>query len=185
MSGVRFSVITFPKLERDREIVAICEQFAPENSLLEPYIPLVPAWTPQQPADLITTVNSISAIRRHLSAFAITCGNWQQSGELLTGELIQGKEEVKNLARTLLGAEPLLLSATARTAIDEYKLIVCRLSEKNNWQPALDALRQSGTTLGVIDAVFLVRLLPDGTTQKVARFPFGVGSVDLYEKLPD
>ncbi len=185
MSGVRLSIISLPKLDREREILAVCEQFAPESIPPEPYIPLIPAWIAGEPGDLVAAVNSISTLKRQLQPVAITCDNWQRSGELLSGEIIQGKQELSQLRRTILGAQPLQILSTADTSPDESRLIVCRISEERNWQPALNALRQIGTSLGVIDALLLARFLPDGSWQKVAFFPFGVGSVELYEKLPE
>ncbi len=176
-----FTIVLFPKLELSTEFQQLRERFAPNIDQPEPYIQLVLPWVPADLGEILSVIDFISHTRRNLHPLAITVEKWQRAGETIIGEITRGQEAILALRRSLTGVEPspLLLSE------EELKshLILFRVADPNALDPALTEANRMGKTLGVIDSLYLIRTLPDGMGQRVARFPFGVGRVDYYEQL--
>lgn len=181
MRAVQFSIVSFPKLQQDKELLRLRERFAPGIFQLEPHIPVVLPWVPVALGDVVTMVNCLSETRRKLHPIAIACENWHRQGELLLGDVTQGQEAVLELRKSITGVEPVSLIKDDESR-DLY-LVVCRVLEEDKWNFLLKEMQTVGRSLGVVDSVVLLRTLPDGSWQRVANFPFGVGRVDFYEQL--
>lgn len=181
MKPAQFSVIAFPKLSREPEILELREKFAPEISQIEPHIPIVSPWTPAELGEVLSAIDSISRTRRKLSPIAIAGEVWHRQDELLLLAITEGAEALVQLSRNITGVEPLPL--LPETKEPKVNLIVCRIPKGKDWETVLKEARKIGRTLGVIDGLMLIRHLPDRSYQQVAKFPFGVGRVDFYERL--
>ncbi len=181
MRVAQFSVVAFPKLSQERELLLLRERFAPDVSQLEPYITIVSPWVPVELGEIFGVVESISQTRRKLHPLAISCEGWQRLGEILVGEVTQGADELLRLRQSITGTETAsLINETTGSGV---YLVVCRVINPGDWDTVLKEAGKIGRSLGVIDGVVLIRTLPDGTWQRVADFPFGVGRVDFYERL--
>lgn len=181
MKSVQFSVVAFPKLEREVDFLHLRERFAPQVAQLEPHIQIVLPWVPAELGELTAVIESISQTRRNLHPLAIAVEKWQESGEFLISEICQGQDELISLRKKIVGAEtPVLITTDTGTA--PY-LTLFRITEKKEREQAMIEANRIGRTLGVVDALTLIRTLPDGMWQRVAKFPFGIGRVDFYEHL--
>ncbi|MCL6465410.1 MAG: hypothetical protein K6T77_01490 [candidate division WOR-3 bacterium] len=180
MRAVQFSVVSFPKLQQDKELLRLRERFAPGVFQLEPYIPVVLPWVPVELGDVVAVVNCLSETRRKLHPIAIVCDNWHRKGELLLGDVTEGQEAVLNLRKGITGVEPVPL---IKDDDKNVYLVVCQVPDEDKWGALLKEAQNVGRSLGVLDSVVLIRTMPDGSWQRVANFPFGVGRVDFYEQL--
>lgn len=178
MRAVQFSVVSFPKLQQDKELLGLRERFLPNVLPLEPHIPVVPSWVPVEPGEMVSVVNTLSNTRRKLHPIAVACENWQRQGELLVAEVTEGQEAVRNLRKSISRVEPVQLIQE-----EGVYLVVCRVPNEEKWGQILSEAERIGRSLGMVDSVVLLRILPDGSHQRVAHFPFGVGRVDFYEQL--
>ena len=64
----------------------------------------------------------------------------------------------------------------------EPRLVVGSVSDPEERARALAEANRIGRTLGIIDAVALVRINPDGGLKLVANYPFGIGRVDYFDR---
>ncbi|MEO0070779.1 MAG: hypothetical protein ABIK39_01655 [candidate division WOR-3 bacterium] len=181
MKSAQLSVIAFPKLSKEKEILELREKFVPEISQIEPHIPIVSPWTPAELGEVLSVIDSISRTRKKLSPIAIAGEGWRRQDELLILEITEGAEALVQLSRNITGAEP--LSLLPETKEEKVNLIVCRIPKGKDWGTVLKEAKKIGRTVGVIDSMMLIRHLPDRSYQRVAKFPFGVGRVDFYERL--
>jgi len=180
MKSVQFSVVVFPKLEREADFLQLRERFATQIAQPEPHILIVLPWVPAELGEVMAVIEFISQIRRNLHPLAIAAENWQESGEMLIGQITQGEEELLTLRKSIIGAETAPLDTDFGSALH---LILFRVPERRARAKVVAEANRIGRTLAVIDALLLIRTLPDGLWHRVARFPFGVGRVDFYEQL--
>lgn len=179
MKSAQFSVVAFPKLEREVDFLRLRERFARQIAQPEPHIILVLPWVPAELGEVMAVIEFISQIRRNLHPLAIAAENWQESGELLIGQITQGQDGLMSLRKGIIGTEPVpLLRASFHPA--PYLTLFLVPGKREREQAVVEANR-IGRTLAVIDALMLIRTQPDGLWQQVAKFPFGVGRVDFYE----
>ena len=181
MKSVQFSVVAFPKLEREVDFLRLRERFAPQVAQLEPHIQMVSPWVPAELGEIMAVIEFISQARRALHPLAIAAENWQESGELLIGEITYGQDELTSLRKQIVGPEPssLLIPDSGPAPC----LTLFRIAGKKEREQAVAEANRIGRTLAVVDALVLIRTLPDGMWQRVAKFPFGIGRVDFYEHL--
>ncbi|MEO0068103.1 MAG: hypothetical protein ABIK23_03100 [candidate division WOR-3 bacterium] len=181
VKAVQFSVVAFPKLEREVDFLRLRERFAPQAAQLEPHIQMVQPWVPAELGEVMAVIEFISQARRALHPLAIAAENWQESGEFLIGEITKGQDELISLRKNILGAEPASLLIPELGGAPHLTLF--RITGKNERAQAIVEANRIGRTLGVVDALILIRTLPDGMWQMVAKFPFGIARVDFYERL--
>ncbi len=184
MSELQFSLVAFPKLERETEFRRLRERFAPEVFQLDSYVPIFSSFLPGELGEINTIIEVISQTRQKLSPIAIVCENWEESGGVLIGSITQGQKELTELRQQILGTQPIPLLEYPENKGGEFFVVLCRLSNPQTRNQALLEAQRIGRSLGVIDAVVLIRKPPEGQWQRVARFPFGFGRVDFYEPRP-
>ncbi len=174
-------MIATPKLEREFDFLQLRERYASAILQLDPHIritnPLIPAGLDEVRA----VIEFISQTRKKLHPLAIAAENWQEVGDLIIAPIVKGTPELLSIRQTLQGSEPVPLLKTIPDPA--LSLILLRVPDDHKRALAVAEANRIGKTLGVIDSLTLIRTLPDGSWQRLARFPFGIGSVDLYESL--
>jgi hypothetical protein len=181
VSSVNFCIIATPKLEREAELLQLREHYAPSVIQLEPHTRITGSWVPVELGEVMAVIEFISKLRKNLHPLAITVENWQEAGELVIGQITQGREELLAIRQSITGTEPLPLLKTETDSLPA--LILLRIPDARERTLAVADANRIGRTLGVIDSLILIRTLPDRSWHRVARFPFGVGRVDFYERL--
>jgi hypothetical protein len=181
VSSINFSIIAIPKLERESDFLQLRERYAPSVIQLDPHTRITSPWVPAELGEIMKVIEFISQARKKLHPLAITAENWQESGEFVIGPITQGGKELLAIRQSITGAEPLPLLKTEADSMPA--LILLRVPESSKRTLAVIEANRIGKTLGVIDSLILIRTMPDGTWQRVARFPFGIGRVDFYERL--
>jgi hypothetical protein len=105
-----------------------------------------------------------------------------ERGDALFFELEQGRDELVELHRVLLGAEP--LSLLQGTPVYEPLIWLGRVPEPRQRAYAIADANRIGRSLGVIDSLAMLRIEPDEEHRLIATFPFGIGRVDFYDRFP-
>ncbi|MGQ9679088.1 MAG: hypothetical protein ACUVUD_07415, partial [bacterium] len=127
MRAVQFSIVSFPKLQQDKELLFLRERFFPDLVQPEPYILVVSPWVPVEHKEVVTVVNNISETKRKLSPIAVSCEKWQRQGEFLVAEVTDGQEAVRELRKRISGFEPAQLIEEVAA---NFYLIGCRVPDE-------------------------------------------------------
>jgi len=176
----QFSVVVLPKLDNEPEIQRLRAKYDPWYEHISPYIPVVLPFTPATLDDIQHVGDYISDARRRLHPLAVSFHDCREGGDRLYFVLETGRDELIELHRNLRGSEAGLL---VRDAGYEPRLVIGRVPDPQERAAVRAEANRIGRTLGVIDAVVMVRVDPDGELKLVANYPFGVGRVDYFEKL--
>ncbi|MCX7732699.1 MAG: hypothetical protein N2248_06010 [candidate division WOR-3 bacterium] len=181
MNSGNFVVIATPKLDRESDFLQLRERYASAILQPDPHIRITNPWIPADLGEVMAVIEFISQTRKKLHPLAITAENWQEAGEFIIAPIVNGASELLLIRQTILGSEPApLLKTTPEPA---FSLILLRVPDDHKRALAVTEANRIGKTLGVIDALTLIRTFPDGSWQRLARFPFGIGRVDFYERL--
>lgn len=176
----QFSVVVLPKLDNEEDIQRLRAKYDPWYRQISPYIPVVLPFTPATLEEVQHVGDYIGDARRRLHPLAVSLHECRESGDRLYFAVETGREELLELHRSLQGGDAGLLVLDAGY---EPRLVVGRVSDPLERAAAREEASRIGRTLGVIDAVVMVRIDPDGVLKLVANYPFGVGRVDYFEKL--
>jgi hypothetical protein len=80
----------------------------------------------------------------------------------------------------MTGAES--LSLLSDTPVYEPQVWLGRVTDARQRAWAIAEANRMGRSLGVVDAITLLRIEPDEEHKLVATFPFGIGRVDFYDR---
>ncbi len=182
MKAAQFSVTAFPKLDNEAQFQRLREKYDPAQFRVRPHIPIVLPFTPANLDEIQNVIDHVSTARRSLRPLAISFYKCVERGEYLFGIIEQGREEVVALHTRIAGAQPvpMLQDSTGY----EPLLRLFRIPDQVRRSLALAEANRVGKTLGIIDALSLVRIEPDEEQKLVSVFPFGVGRVDYYDRFP-
>jgi hypothetical protein len=175
---LHYSVVVLPKLDNEQAIQRLREKYDPWFYQVRPYIPIIPPFTPAT-LDEIEQIGSFISIRRHkLHPIAITCHRCIEVGDQLVCPVENGKDELAALHVDLYGSDSIPL---VDDIAYEPRLVIGRVQDPNSRQEALREANRLGRTLGLVDAVSLIGIEPDGELRLVASYPFGIGRIDYYD----
>jgi 2'-5' RNA ligase superfamily len=181
VKATQYCVVAFPKLDNEAQFQRLREKFDPWPYRVRPYIPVVLPFTPADLDEIQNVSDHVSTARRTLHPLAITLHECVERGEYLCFSIEQGRDHVVELHRRILGSEPLPLLHDTTTY--EPLLWLCQVSDPARRTVALAEANGVGRSLGIIDALSIIRLGPSEDLKIVAVFPFGIGRVDFYERL--
>ena len=180
MKAAQYCVVAFPKLDSETQIQDMREQFSTWYYRVRPYIPVVLPFTPATLDEIQNVSEHVGRVRRSLHPLAISFTRCVERGESLFFELDQGREEFIQLHNAMIGAEP--LSLLGDRPVYEPQVWLGRVTDSRQRAYAIAEANRMGRTLGVVDAVTLLRIEPDEEHKLVATFPFGIGRVDFYDR---
>lgn len=182
MSSGNFVVIATPKLDRETDFLQLRERYASAILQPDPHIIITNLWTPADLGEVMTLIEFIGRARKKLHPLAITAENWQEAGDLVIAPVVNGATELLFVRQTLAGTDPVSLFKIIPEP-PPLSLILVRVPDNHKRALAVIEANRIGKTLGVIDSLTLIRTFSDGSWQRLARFPFGIGRVDFYERL--
>ncbi len=180
MKAAQYCVVAFPKLDSETQIQDIREQFPSWYYRVRPYVPVVLPFTPATLDEIQNVSEHVGRVRRNLHPLAISFTRCVERGESLFFEIDEGREELIQLHRAMVGAEP--LSLLTDTPVYEPQVWLGRVTDARQRPWALGEANHLGRSLGVVDAITLLRIEPDEEHKLVATFPFGIGRVDFYDR---
>ncbi len=181
MKAAQYCVVAFPKLDSETQIQELRERFPAWYYRVRPYVPVVLPFTPVTLDEIQNVSEHVGRVRRSLHSLAISFFRCVEHGDFLFYEVETGREELRRLHSAMTGAEPqqsLLNDAPAY----EPQIWLGRVADARQRSYALMEANRIGRSLGVIDAVTLLRIEPDEEHRLVATFPFGIGRVDYYDR---
>ena len=181
MKAAQYCVVAFPKLDSEAQIQELRETFPTWYYRVRPYVPVVLPFTPVTLDEIQNVSEHVGRVRRNLHSLAISFSRCVEHGESLFFEIETGRDELVQLHAAMTGAEPqqsLLLGAP----VYEPQIWLGRVADARQRAYALCEANRIGRSLGVIDAVTLLRIEPDEEHRLVATFPFGIGRVDYYDR---
>lgn len=181
MKATHYLVVAFPKLDNEAQIQRLRDGCATWEYSLRPYIPLVSPVVPATLDELQGFAEHIGRIRRNLHPFALTFYRAVERATSLLFVVERGRDNVLSLHREVYGGEPLVIQGTGEYDPD---LRLGRISDPTRRRQALTDLNQLGKTVGIIDALALLRSGPDDALHLALTLPFGVGRVDYHERFP-
>ena len=182
MKAAQYCVVAFPKLDSEAQIQDLREQFPTWYYRVRPYIPVVLPFTPVTLDEIQNVSEHVGRIRRNFHPLAISFSRCIERGESLFFAVEEGRDELIQLHRDMTGSEPLSLLSDA--PVYEPQVWLGRVTDTRQRAYALAEANRIGRSLGVIDAVTLLRVEPDEEHRLVATFPFGIGRVDYYDRFP-
>ena len=181
MKAPQYCVVAFPKLDSEAQIQDLREQFPTWYYRVRPYIPVVLPFTPVTLDEIQNVSDHVGRVRRDLRSLAISFAHCIERGESLFSEIEDGRDELVQLYLAMTGAEP-QQSLLSDAPIYEPQIWLGRVTDARQRACALAEANRIGRSLGVIDAVTLLRIEPDEEHRLVATFPFGIGRVDYYDR---
>jgi hypothetical protein len=176
----QYSVVAFPKLDTEAQIQELRDQFPNWFYRVRPYVPVVLPFTPLTLDEIQSVSEHVGRVRRGLHSFAVSCQKCVERGDSLFLDLDEGRREFVELHASLVGAEP--LSLLKDHAAYEPRLWLGRVPDPRQRAFAMTETDRLGRSVGVVDALSLVRIEADGEHKLVAVFPFGIGRVDFYDR---
>jgi hypothetical protein len=181
VKATQYGVVAFPKLDTEALMQRFRERFDPGCGQASPHVAVVQPFTPVNLDEIQDVADHVGRARRSLHAFTIMFHRCREQGDSLLFDLDRGREEFAGLRKSIAGEEPEPMLPDA-SGFDP-RLWVGRIPDSRRRGDALAEANRIGRSLGVVDALHLVRV--DGVEMKlVSRYPFGVGRVDLYERYP-
>ena len=180
MKAAQYCVVAFPKLDSETQIQDLREQFPTWYYRVRPYVPVVLPFTPATLDEIQNVSEHVGRVRRNLHPLAISFTRCVERGESLFFEIDQGREELLQLHSAMTGAEP--LSLLSDTPVYEPQVWLGRVTDARQRAYAIAEANRMGRTLGVVDAITMLRIEPDEEHKLVATFPFGIGRVDYYDR---
>ena len=180
MKAAQYCVVAFPKLDSETQIQDLREQFPTWYYRVRPYIPVVLPFTPVTLDEIQNVSEHVGRVRRNLHPLAISFTRCVERGESLFFEIDEGREELIQLHSAMVGAEP--LSLLTDTPVYEPQVWLGRVTDARQRPWAIAEANRLGRSLGVVDAITLLRIEPDEEHRLVATFPFGIGRVDYYDR---
>ncbi len=181
MKAAQYCVVAFPKLDSETQIQELREQFPNWYYRVRPYVPVVLPFTPATLDEIQSVSEHVGRIRRDLHSLAISFSRCVERGEGLFFQIEQGRDELLQLHAAMTGAEP-QQSLLSDAPMYEPQIWLGRITEARQRAYALAEANRIGRSLGIIDAVTLLRIEPDEEHKLVATFPFGIGRVDFYDR---
>ncbi len=176
---LQYNVVVLPKLDNEEEIQELREKYDPWFYQIRPYVPMVLPFAPATLDEMQNVGDYISQARRKLHPVAISFHQCVESGDRLLFVIENGREELLELHHSLLGCEAAVLVEEAGY---EPLLVVGRVPDPGHRAQALHEANRIGRTLGIVDAVSLIRTEPSEELKLVANYPFGIGRVDYYDR---
>ena len=180
MKAAQYCVVAFPKLDSEAQIQDLREQFPTWYYRVRPYVPVVLPFTPATLDEIQNVSEHVGRIRRSLHPLAISFSHCIERGESLFFQIEEGRDELIQLHAAMTGSEPLPLLSDA--PVYEPQVWLGRVTDVRQRAYALGEVNRIGRSLGIIDAVTLLRIEPDEENRLVATFPFGIGRVDFYDR---
>jgi hypothetical protein len=180
VKAAQYCVVAFPKLDSETQIQELREQFPTWYYRVRPYVPVVLPFTPVTLDEIQNVSDHVGRVRRDLHPLAVSFSRCVERGELLIFEIEEGRDELIQLHTAMTGAEPLCLLDGAPAY--EPQVWLGRVTDARQRTYALAEANRIGRSLGVVDAVTLLRIEPDEEHRLVAMFPFGIGRVDYYDR---
>jgi len=180
VKAVQYCVVAFPKLDSETQIQDLREQFPTWYYRVRPYVPVVLPFTPVTLDEIQNVSEHVGRVRRSLHPIAVSFAHCVERGESLFFEMDQGREEFIQLHSAMIGAEP--LSLLGDVPVYEPQVWLGRVTDARQRAWAVAEANRMGRSLGVVDAVTLLRIEPDEEHHLVANFPFGIGRVDYYDR---
>ena len=180
MKAAQYCVVAFPKLDSETQIQDLREQFPTWYYRVRPYIPVVLPFTPVTLDEIQNVSEHVGRVRRNLRPLAISFTRCVERGESLFFEIDEGRDELIQLHLAMVGAEP--LSLLTNEPGYEPQVWLGRVTDARQRAWAIAEANRLGRSLGVVDAITLLRIEPDEENKLVATFPFGIGRVDYYER---
>jgi len=181
VKAAQYCVVAFPKLDSEAQIQDLREQFPTWYYRVRPYVPVVLPFTPVTLDEIQNVSEHVGRIRRNLHSLAISFSRCIERGESLFFEIEDGRVELLQLHVAMTGAEP-QQSLLSEAPIYEPQIWLGRVTDARQRAYARDEANRIGRSLGIIDAVILLRIEPDEEHRLVATFPFGIGRVDYYDR---
>lgn len=176
-----YAVFAYPRLDVESELQSLSERIESDSVQLKPYIPLIVPLTPITIDDLLSATEFVSQARRSLKPLACVFRNSVERGNLIVVGCAEGGENLAELRRSIIGSQPISYLKEAETF--EPILVIGRAADPVlRLRITLEANRL-GRIVALVDALTLVRLAARDHWQPVARFPFGIGRVDYYERI--
>lgn len=176
-----YAVFAYPRLDIESELQSLRERFESDTVRLKPYIPLVSPLTPATLDDLLSATEFVSQARRNLKPLACAFRNAVQSGNLVLVACAEGDQGILNLRQTIIGGQP--VSYLRETGAFEPRLVIGWTTDPVLRTRIAEEANRLGRIVALIDALTIVRLISQDHWQPVARFPFGIGRVDYYERM--
>jgi hypothetical protein len=180
VKAAQYCVVAFPKLDSETQIQDLREQFPTWYYRVRPYIPVVLPFTPATLDEIQNVSEHVGRVRRSLHPLAISFTRCVERGESLFFELDHGREEFIQLHGAMTGAESLSLLSDG--PVYEPQVWLGRVTDARQRAYAIAEANRMGRSLGVVDAITLLRIEPDEEHKLVATFPFGIGRVDFYDR---
>lgn len=180
MKAAQHCVVAFPKLDSEAQIQDLREQFPTWYYRVRPYIPIVLPFIPATLDEIQNVSEHVGRVRRDLHSLAISFTHCIERGESLFFEIEEGRDELIQLHVAMTGAEPPSLLGGAQ--VYEPQIWLGRVTDARQRAYALAEANRIGRSLGIVDAVTLLRIEPDEEHKLVATFPFGIGRVDYYDR---
>jgi hypothetical protein len=180
VKAAQYCVVAFPKLDSETQIQDLREQFPTWYYRVRPYVPVVLPFTPATLDEIQNVSEHVGRVRRSLHPLAISFSRCIERGDSLFFEIEEGRDELVQLHRAMVGAQPLSLLDGAPEY--EPQVWLGRVTDARQRTYALAEAKRIGRSLGVIDAISLLRIEPDEEHRLVATFPFGIGRVDYYDR---
>lgn len=180
MKAAQYCVVAFPKLDSETQIQDLREQFPTWYYRVRPYVPVVLPFTPATLDEIQNVSEHVGRVRRSLHPLAISFAHCIERGDSLFFQIEEGRDELIELHRAMVGAEPLSLLSGAPDY--EPQVWLGRVADARQRTYAMAEANRIGRSLGVIDAISILRIEPDEEHRLVATFPFGIGRVDYYDR---
>ena len=180
MKAAQYCVVAFPKLDSETQIQDLREQFPTWYFRVRPYIPVVLPFTPATLDEIQNVSDHVGRVRRDLHPLAISFTRCIERGESLFFEIEEGRDALIGLHIATAGAEP--LSLLGDEPVYEPQVWLGRVADARQRAYALAEANRIGRSLGIVDAITLLRIEPDEEHKLVATFPFGIGRVDYYDR---
>jgi hypothetical protein len=182
VKAAQYSVVAFPKLDSDAQIQELRDQFSSWYYRMRPYIPIVLPFTPATLDEIQSVSDHVARVRRTLHPVAISFDHCVERGDALFFELEEGREAMLELHKAILGAEP--LSLLRESPAWEPLLWLGHVPEARSRSYAIHEANRMGRSVGIVDAVSLLRIEHDGEHKLSATYPFGIGRVDFVGPFP-
>jgi hypothetical protein len=180
VKAAQYCVVAFPKLDSEAQIQELREQFPTWYYRVRPHIPVVLPFTPATLDEIQGVSDHVGRIRRNLHPLGISFSHCIERGESLFYQIEEGHDELISLHTAMTGSEPLSLLEGVQAY--EPQVWLGRVTDARQRAYALAEANRIGRSLGVVDAVTLLRIEPDEEHRLVAMFPFGIGRVDYYDR---
>ncbi len=180
MKAAQYCVVAFPKLDSEAQIQELREQFPTWYYRVRPYVPVVLPFTPVTLDEIQNVSDHVGRVRRNLHPLAVSFSQCVERGEALFYVIEEGRDELIQLHTAMTGSEPLSLLDGAPAY--EPQVWLGRVTDARQRAYALAEANRIGRSLGIVDAVTLLRIEPDEEHKLVAMFPFGIGRVDYYDR---